>query len=253
MFFLLGCAIWLLLPGWILYLVGQMVMGELDVATGLIVVLLTLFVGFNIYGNPNSTVQALAAISIVLTVALWFPVRRMMENGADRALLVEQVELTYDRLNQNPNDVVAQFRLARQFADLGYIPFAAALAQRVAPSLPRGTFREEHQLTGRWTAIAANRSAAPIPCPNCRTPIHPGAMGCPSCGRAFLIDLAGGRNGKGAAVRKILAVWAVLLAVLIGLPSLAAYGPTVAIPGAFVLLGATIGVVILAFRPAAQA
>ncbi|RYG29616.1 hypothetical protein EON81_26375, partial [bacterium] len=79
MFVLLGCAIWLLLPGWILYLVGQMVMGELDAATGLVVILLTLFIGFNIYGNPNDTIRALAALSIALTVALWFPARKLME------------------------------------------------------------------------------------------------------------------------------------------------------------------------------
>ncbi|RYG29412.1 hypothetical protein EON81_26755, partial [bacterium] len=82
MFVLIGCAIWLLLPGWILYLVGQMVMGELDAATGLVVIVLCFFIGFNIYGNPNPVIQGAAAASIVLTVVAWFPARALMERGA---------------------------------------------------------------------------------------------------------------------------------------------------------------------------
>ena len=250
---LFACIVWLMLPGWIVYLVGQMVMGEIDALTGLIVILMCLFVGMNMYGHPEPVVRTLAMIAVVLTVVLWFPARALMDKGADRAMLVNQIEMTYDRLNANPNDVVAQFRLAKQFEQLGRIDFAAALAARVAPNLPRNSYREEHQLTQRWQAIAAHRSSNPVTCVQCRCPIRPGAIGCPSCGRAFAIDLAEGRNGKGGAARKILAVWAILLAVLIGLPSLAAYGPAIAIPGAIVLFGAAVTVVVLAFRPAASA
>ena len=254
MFILLGCAVWPLLTFGIIWLVGQMVMGEIDALTGLVAILLGVFLGFNIYGNPEPILRGLAAGAIVLTFALWFPARALMERGADRAMLVEQVEMTYDRLNANPNDVVAQFRLARQFETLGHLHFAAALAQRVAPGLPKATFREEHALTARWSQIAANRPVPlPIPCEQCRTPIRPGAIGCPSCGRAFGIDLARGRNGAGRAARKVLAVWAILLAVLIGLPSLASYGPAVAVPGAVILLIAAIGVVVVAFRPTSRA
>ena len=48
-------------------------------------------------------------------------------------------------------------------------------------------------------------------------------------------------------------MWAILLAVLLGVPALAAYGPAVAIPGALILLGMAVGVVVLAFKPAASA
>ncbi len=248
-----ACLAWLVLPGWTVYLVGGMIMGDLDVLTGLVVIGLCFFVGLNMFAPPTPLVGSLAVWSIYLTVILWFPVRRWIEKGADRQMLAEGVEITYDQLNANPANVVAQFRLARQLAELGKVGFAAALAERVVPGLPRNTFREEHRLAQTWIAAAAARPDPPVPCAGCRTPIHPGAVACPACGRAYVIDLArgGGRNGAGGALRKMLAVWAVLLAVILGLPALAAKGPAIAVPGAILMLGAAIGTVYLAFRPTA--
>lgn len=245
-----ACLAWLVLPGWTVYLMGQMVMGELDALTGIVVIALCFFIGLTMFAPPNALVGSVAVWSIYLTVVLWFPVRKWLERGADRQIFAEGVEMTYDQLNANPNNVIAQFRLARQLAELGKIGFAAALAERVVPGLPRTTFREEHRQAQIWMQQASVKPDSPIPCPNCRAQILPGSVACPACGRAYVIDLANGRNGGGSALRKMLAVWAILLAVIMGLPALAAQGPAIAIPGAILMMGAAVATVYFAFRPA---
>ena len=250
-----ACLAWLLLPGWTIYLLGQAIMGEIDPLTAIIVILMTFFIGFNMFAHPNSLVGRLAVWSIYLTVILWFPLRKAIDGKDDKALAAEAVEMTYDTLAMNPDNVIAAFKLAKFMAEKGLIHHADGLAQRVLPSLPKNTFREEHRLATGWQLAAASRTQpAAITCGNCRAVILPGNARCASCGAPWLLDRMRGRRGGGVSpVGKMLVVWAVLLGVLLGMPLLAGQSAAIAVPGALVLVAAAFALVWFAFRPQAQA
>lgn len=245
----MGCAIWVPLAVWVVSLVHWMISGEVDFLSGMAGICIAIYLGYIAIKPPIPALSPLSFTAVVLTVMFYPAVRNSLERRELKAIDIEELAKAYRGLGQRPLDPMMKFKVAKQCYIMGMPGHAVAIAESVIGSMPERYFREEHRILNRWrkTPIAQDQFRA-IQCVDCGTMNPPGNLHCSQCGAPFLLDRARGKIlGKGQG-KKLIAAWFAMVACLAGIPSATALPPALSAPLILFLLGASIALVVLAFR-----
>jgi hypothetical protein len=213
----LGCAIWLPLGFWVLYLVQKMVMAEIDALAGLIGVIVALVIGFLALKPPDPRLTPVLFVGTLLTMMMYPAVSRALNQRALDQVEIEAAEDQYELILMNPNNRVAMFRLAKSMYKRGLVGSAIAIAEMSVEGMPGNVVYEERRSIALW-----KRSPLPIAttlaCLECGHQNALQSLRCERCGCKHLMDhLAGRWVGKKLA-RQWLGAWAACMLALIGLP-----------------------------------
>lgn len=216
---LVGCVVWIPLAIWIVSLIHWMIMGDIDVLSGLVGLGIALALGLIALDQHTRAYSPFTLIAVVATIVMYPFVRAAMNKRELRSVDVEALEKAYRALSERPGNPIAKLTLARRLYDLGVPGHALAIAESALATLPAAHFRDEHRQIRSWKAVVTDpRHFAPIACVECHTANPPGNTHCAACGSPFLLDRVRGRFlGKGQG-RKLLAVWVCLVAVIAGIP-----------------------------------
>ena len=234
----LPCILWFVMPGWIVMLVHKMIMTELDPLTGILAVMMAVWLGFLAWNPPAPWVEPVAILS-VFAMMVGIPIaQKMLEKYSDKELENEQIDNLYEQLRGNPQNSIALFRLARFCYQKGMAGHGIVLAQNALTTMPQNLFRDEHKEFVGWVAAFGTKQPVPVPCLSCNRTCHPGQIYCQHCWSPFLAQYLKGKSGSHASiVRRVVVVWVALMVVVFAIPSLGMFGPVVVIPIVVAVLG----------------
>lgn len=247
----LGCLVWIPIAIWVMSLVGWTIQGDVDFLTGIVGVAMGIVLGVLTMNPPRKELSPLLFTAVLLTVVFFPLVRAALNKRALDRLDVEAMENVYTALRLRPDNHALRFKLARLIYVKGLRGHAFVIAKEALKHMPASMFIEEHRVVNSWSRVPPQPDLMrPLPCIECGTMNAAGNLFCTRCFSPFLMDHSKGRwIGKGHA-RKLMAVWAAVMAGLVGVPFASALlAPVPAIVVIILLLAATGFVMVLAFLP----
>jgi hypothetical protein len=250
---ILGCLVWMPIAVWVISLIHWMIMGELEIPIGIVGVVLGFGLGYTALKPPENMqfLSPLAVFLVVGTVVLYPFLRNTFERHQLRGLDCDSVEKAYLAIGQQPTSPFAKFKLAEGIYRLGMIGHAVAIADSVMAYIPERAATDEFRTLRRWKqAGVPPETNRPIPCVECHTPCQPGWTHCKTCGAPFLLDRVKGRILPKGHARLLIAIWAAIVAPLIGIPAATALKPVLAVPAIVLIIGLSVGFIVIAVRSA---
>jgi ribosomal protein L40E len=248
---ILGCVVWVPIAVWVISLIHWMVMAEIDIPSGVIGVILGFGLGYTALRPPIPILSPIA-FSLVVGTVVFFPfLSGALDRHRLRGLDFEAVEKAYEAIGQRPENPFAKFKLAEGVYRLGMIGHAVAIADSVMAYIPERSATEEFRVLKRWKSMGVPpETMRPIACVECGTLCQPGWTHCRRCGAPFLLDRVKGRLLPRGHARRLMAVWASIVAALLGIPAATALPPVFALMVMALLIAGCIAFLIVAFRHA---
>jgi len=226
-----GCITWAFLLVWVISLLHWTIQGEIELPFGILGITFGLLLGILVINPPpgKEFIVPLIAVAVICTIALWVPMRSIINNHELVAIDMDAIERAYDQLEERPNNVGAKFKIAKLVYHRGLHGHAIKLADEALQNMPADFFTEEHKLVDQWKRQAHDTASfRALPCVECGMSNPPGELYCKRCGAKFLLDQAKGRWIGRAMIRKLIAVWVALLGVFVGIPTAMAALPPIA-------------------------
>ena len=247
---ILGCLIWPALVVWILSLIHWMILGEIDVGSGIVGVILGFGLGYTAMKPPVPILSPISFGLVIGTIVLFPFLRASLDRHDQHTLDVDAVDKAYQLIGQRPDNPFAKFRLAQSVYRLGMIGHAVAIADTAMAQVSERTASEEHRILKRWKAAGVPpETLRQISCVECHTPCEPGWTHCRRCGRQFLLDRAKGRILPEGQAKRLISVWAALVIATVGIPAATGLPPTLAMVVIIAILAGAFGLIVLALRP----
>lgn len=246
-----GCLAWVPITIWTIALVGWMVTGDVDPLFGIVAIAIGLALGVAAMVPPVPGMEGIFVMASITMVVAFPIVRASLTRRELAGVDIETMERCYEAIEMKPNNLGARFRLARVCWDRGLFGHAIAQAEPLLSGMPIQHFRDEHRTVQRWKASPLGADAFnPVPCLECGQANVPGQLHCQRCGNRFLLDAAGGKFVGRATGRKLIAGWACLMAILVGVPTASqALSPLAALLVILAIIVGVVTVMVLAFRP----
>jgi hypothetical protein len=244
-----GLITWFPICIWIVGLVNWMIVGDIDVISGILGISVALILGVVAMRPPIAMLSPIACVTAYATV-LTYPVVTMATNRyAMRKMDVEEVEAAYGAIGQMPSNHLAKFKLAKSIYKLGYTGHAVAIADEVMINVPRRLAEEEYRTLQKWKRMGVPpETLKPLTCIDCHTSCPPGWTHCRNCGAQFLLHRVRGQILPGGVAQKVVAIWGGAVILLIGLPLASSFSTVPAIGTSSVLIVAVAGGLFLTFR-----
>lgn len=246
-----GCLIWIPVAIWIVSLVHWMIMGDIDVGSGILGVCIAFALGFLGLNPPNPDLAPVFFLAALGTVILAPITRASMNRSQLTALEVEAIGRAYELLATKPDNMGAKFRLARSLYNKGIRAHAIAIGEDALKIAPERMFPEEFRLLKQWKEreVGHKDTHERIRCFECGIPNFPGTIFCSHCGAPYLLDYAQGRWMKSKTVKRVIVTWIFAMLCLVGIPTSALSLPKfLAIPLIVLLMALGIVLLVSAFR-----
>jgi len=241
-----GCLVWVVVGGWVMYIITWTVHGDIDLGVGFIGVLSAFMLGAFTTNPPHPSLSPiLFLVATASLLALPF-VRSAHHKRTVGKLDIDRLELAYGALDMRPDNPSAQFKIAETVYSRGLPGHAIALAESALSSMPKSMFLNEHRAVESWKMAVQDPNAfKPIQCPECSHWIAPGGYRCPTCRTKYLLSYAKGQWIGPSIAKKVLGAWIVAILALVGIPStVASHLPTAAMIVLILAQGA-IGIIVL--------
>lgn len=247
---LAGCFAWFVVSIYVVAFVQWMIVGEIDVITGILGVGIFMGMGITMMSPPYPELRILSTFGIYSS-AVMFPILRWSFKRRDKkALEVEAVRQAYEGFIFRPDNASAKIKLAKHLWGFGLRGHAYVLAEHAMPDLPRQYFPDEHRMFAQWQAHPPSpREFEPLNCIECATPNPPGTVHCLGCGARYLLHRVQGRVLSKGLGRKLLGAWIVMMIAIGGMPLASRLPGTKAVVAVVALMVAAVGALVLAFRP----
>lgn len=226
-----GCITWIFVVVWIMAMLHWTIQGDIDPPYGILGIVIGLGLGILSISPPagKDFLTPVAMFAVVGSVALFVPLRTLLNRNELVSIDVDAIERAYEQLEERPNNVGARFKIAKLAYRRGLQGHAIKVAEDALKGMPQDFFTEEHKLVEMWKRQSTDDvSFKPIPCVECSTNNPAGELYCKGCGAKFLLDQAKGKWIGRALARKLIAGWVALLGVFVGIPLTASTLP----PGA---------------------
>lgn len=245
---LFPCLMFLVLPGFFIYLMNRSVMGEIGCATALLMSGTAVYL-FGIICLVESPPLHYCAIVGIISLLVGLPVlNAVTEKWDDRVLEAEQIKICYQQIRMNPQNAMAAFRLAQLMHKKGEKNVAVAIADGCIPHMAPHLFREEHKQYVYWKNTSDPTAPTEVQCAGCQKMVAAGALICPHCLGSLHLDRVQKFNIKtNGRSQKIVAIWVTIMVCLFAIPLLGVAKPIIAIPSVIILLVAGIAAVVSAF------
>jgi len=246
--------IWIPLAIWVFAFVNWLIMGEIDLLTGILGIFAAVVIGTLAFKPPRPEFSPIAFLAVTAAVCAYPYIRNAIDSRELRSMDIELLAKAYDALGMRPNNPLAQYNIARRLYALGYPGHALKIAEAAIAHMPEQHFLEEHRVLKLWQAtVTSPDHFRSVPCGECDALNPPGRTHCPRCGAPFLLDRVRGNVGGGTLGRKLLAGWIGLSVILAGIPLATNLAPGPQIVVIISLFGAAAVVLYLAFREDAGA
>jgi hypothetical protein len=247
----IGCCTWIPVGIWIVSLMNWMVLGEVDVVSGLAGITVALMLGFLAFKPPIPGMTPFLFVALALSVVIYPIARAGMNKKALNSIDVDGVDQAYQLLGQRPNNPMALFKIAKHLYALGFYGHAIAIADQAMKHLPPKTFLDEHRTFRLWKATPPRASSyRPLPCVECGHLNEPGRVHCERCGEPYLLHVVQGKFIPGKSGRKLVAIWISFVVLLAIVPAATA----LPLPGAIALIATVVAgavaILVIAFRKA---
>ena len=242
------CAVFLILPPFIIYLANKSIMGEIGCLTAMMMAGTSMYL-LGVICLIDDPYLHYAALAGIFSLVIGLPVLTFLADKVDDYMLeAEQIRTVYQQIRLNPQNAMAAFRLAQLLYKKGEKHVAVAIADGAIPHMSPNLFRDEHKLYHFWKSTVDPTAPTEIRCAACQKMAPIGALICPNCLGSLHLDRVQGVTIKGnAKTQKIIAVWMTILAVLFAIPMLGNVKPVIAVPSVIALLGLGMFAVISAF------
>lgn len=244
--FFAGCLVWIPVAVGLVSLINWMVMGELDLLTGIVCCFLAILLGVLTVRPPYPPLSPLFCLVAWGAVFAFAPLRSAVRAAQFAAIDREQASRAYELLERQPNNTVAASRLARVLHSRGFPVQAIAILENLGPALDPAIFPEETHLLRRWKSAPLPLDAhRDLPCTRCRARVRPGPVVCQRCGHRYLLDYIA---SPVATSGPLIAAWVTVASLTAIIPLAARYlalGWALAVIGIALAVGT--GVVIRAF------
>jgi hypothetical protein len=244
-----GCLIWIPVGVWVFSIVGWLIMGEIDLITGIVALGVVLGMAFLALNPSTREFSPYLLVASLTSVAMYPFVRRGLAKRESKSMDIEALERAYEALRLRPDNPISKFTIARGCYALGMPGHALRIGENALGQMPVGYFPEEHRTVRRWQAVAQNPTYfEPIACVECQTMNIPGNVHCAACGAPFLLDRARGRVFSQSTGKRLLSVWMALVILICGIPasSKLEIGPQIA--ALFGMFAVATAMIWLAFR-----
>lgn len=219
-----GCFVWIPVTALIFYFIQGMIMGELEVITGLLGVIFAGFLGFLSFNPPDPSLSPYVFVMATVSLVLLPFIRHLVSRHDLAKFQLENVERSYDALRQKSNNLGAQIKLAKALHERGLQAHAAAIVELGLQGLDSKVFSDDFRMLRQWKQHIAPEEYRPLPCLHCDHLNPPGTFFCAGCGRGYLEDYAKGWT-SGGLLRKVVAVWVVGVLMIIGIPLISKSAP----------------------------
>lgn len=244
------CLVWFPVAIWTLAAVHWTVGGDLDPFTGTVAILLGPFLGFMTITTEEPWLRLLLFFTVLATVVLFPPVKALLNRRTVAQMDRERIGAAYDGAEKYPDNVIARLTIAQALIGHGLVAHSVAIGERVLQGASHAHYGEELRTLGTWRRLAKKLPpAGPVACPKCGRSNDPGELWCGHCRARIYLAFVGGDPAKASFARKLVALWIVAVAALVGIPSLATtLPPALAIAAIVVLMALGSLVAIRAFR-----
>jgi len=244
----------------VLRVVKMMIDLELSVAAGAGTIVILL--GLTAVSIQQKT-QGVAGVFLVCLVALMatYPfAREQLERIELRAFDIDALDRAHFNMAQRPDNVAAQFELARCLHRFGLHGHAIAIAEHAASRLStsiddvknasvRDIFTKEILTCKQWKRDADPKSFRPVACPLCGAMNEPGTIACRGCAKPYLLELARKLDIRPRFMGRLVVSWALVALLVVAAAQIAVSLTGTLLYIAFVGVFAVIGVILaLLFR-----
>ncbi len=250
--FVSGCLVWIPVTLWIVSLVHWMIQGDVDFVWGMVGIFLSFVLGILTMTPPRPEMAPYMLLGVVLTTVLFPIFRSSLNRRALDSVDIEAIEDAYEMLRLKPDNHIVRFKFAKLLYKRGLHASALKFAEQAMGSMPASAFFEEHRMVEGWKRSLKSRGPmeTTIVCLECGTANELGVFVCARCRSEFLIDHVRGRWVGRNMARKLLAVWAAVMLVLIGIPMAAMLLDRMTSAGVIIfLMVAAVGIVVMGFFP----
>lgn len=189
------------------WIVRNMVGGELDVVPGIVGIFL-MVVLFAVAVFVPEQRMAGPVIVTVLALMVFFPfAQTQLEKQEMVGIDDYRIDKAHKELSVRPENVAARFELARALYDRGLAGHAIAFAENTLDHLSgdrdpmtmqslRDKFRAEDAEVKRWRRdLKDPRAFDPVACPSCGCMNPPGTIQCERCKGPYLLELSRVKSG----------------------------------------------------------
>lgn len=222
--FLLALLVWIPLAGWIYTTIAWMVEDEIDVALGIVSLMLALVVGYFTVEPPAPWVSPLLFLVAVGTLMAVPAAQAGLRRRAVAALDLDRITEAYEAAEARPDNLSAVLQMARFLHVRGLPGHAIYLMDDALAKMPAALLQDEQRILHAWKLRPpAPEAFDPLPCLRCGQRNEAGRIHCERCGARFLLDHAERRwLPKGSATRRLLVAWIAAALVLVCIPATAA-------------------------------
>lgn len=211
-------------------MVHWMITADIDTAYGVISITIAIALGVLVFNPPknDSTISFLVTAAVIASVALFVPMRSVLNRHALVTIDMDAIDRAYKQLEERPNNVGARFKIAKMIYQRGIWGHAIKIAEEALKGMPEEFFGEEHKLVESWRRQNPGKEIyGPLGCIECGLNNKPGELYCRRCGARFLLDQAKGRWIGKTLARKLMAGWIAMMGVFVGIPVAATALPPV--------------------------
>lgn len=217
--FAAGCLVWVPIAIWVISMIHWMVQGDIDAGFGFLGIAAGLTLGGMTVFVPNPDIAPYLLIAATSTIVAFPVVRRIANRHALAQLDVEQVERAYEMLDEKPNNLAANLRLARVLYDRGVCGHAIVIAEEALKGVPPTYFQDEARMLRQWKLDTTEpKHFRELPCFRCGALNPPGVIYCSKCASPFLLDYAKGRWLEPSTMHRVVAFWFAAVLLLIAIP-----------------------------------
>ncbi len=213
-----GCLIWIPISIGLVAMIGWMIQGEVDVAFGIICVIVLMTMGGLALVAPNQKMAPYLLIAALSLVVLFPMVRSHKEKLELAKIDLDQLEKAYDELKMNRLNVGARFRIAKLLHARGIVDQAIVLAEESLKNVPRGVFEEEAQALKKWKRHPVPQPVPGVNCLMCGHKNKAGTTFCQNCNGPVLLYYAKGQWIHPNLLKRVLLIWMALIVPLLGIP-----------------------------------
>jgi len=245
-----GFLVWAPVAVWVYSLVSWSIMGEIAPVFGIVGAFLGIVLGVAVMLQPNADLQPIMVLGVCTLVAVFAPLRSMMQRRELAMIDIESIERAYEQLGERPDGFGPKIRIARLIHARGLRGHAVVLAEEALKPFPRSIVEDDLRQVRMWKAQTTPDDYSELTCLECGLRNRPGTLFCTRCHAPILLAYARGAwTGKRTA-RRLMAAWIASMAGLIGIPLAAGSMPPV-LAGITVtmLLAGSGALVFVAFRP----
>lgn len=204
---------------WSVYLVWEMISGDIDTIAGLMGLAAAVIIGvaavapafFRYLG-----VIAFASYASLIVVPL---ARRLQSLQEVKDYHIESLEKAYHTLGMKPGNPGLIFRIARILYDFGRTDAAIAVGGSVIENLSPRFFPDEHRQIRDWRHYASPTPPQAFVCPRCGYANKPGDVFCQKCAAPFFIDLCRGKTEASSLNGRMMSIWMAIIIIGLGIPA----------------------------------